>query len=126
MPFNRTGQRISRMPRHRLLLRLAAGLPNTTRPSRRAPQALLLRSVPFTTTTPNHHQGATKAKGKKRERAPAAESPDTEQEQALDEEAEAVEELLRKDARRRRERADSISPAMLEGECVLCVCGETY
>lgn len=113
------------MPPHRLLLRLAAGLPNTTtRPSRAArAQALLLRSVPFSTTTSpsSSHQGATKAKGKKRGRVPAAESPDTEEQeqaQALDEESEAIEELLRKDAQRRRERADSISPAMLEGACV--------
>lgn len=108
------------MPRHRLLLRLAAGLPNTTsRPLRAAQaQALLVRSVPFSTASPSSsHQGATKAKGKKRGRVPAAESPDTDQEQALDEDSEAIEELLRKDAQRRRERADSISPAMLEGAC---------
>lgn len=36
-------------------------------------------------------------------------------EDALDEEEAAVEELLRKDARRRRERADSVSDAMLAG-----------
>ncbi len=96
------------MPRRLLLAGTRAGLAlRHQRLALAAAAAPLLpppRSVPFSTSS--------SSRGKRR---PAPAAKPQEQEEELDLEEAAIEEMLRKDARRRRERADSVSDAMLEG-----------